>query len=371
MTKADRHAAFGLAKRAAIAGMVGAASMALSGCAGNSGFNLGALTADQPGETVVVAPPGGAPAAVGTKSKLAFVPVVGAPADVSSRLNGSVIAAMEKQSIPIAKTAGDPADYTVRGYVVAAPEKSATKVSYIWDVTDKNGQRAHRVTGEELVPGKSGQDPWSLLDQTVIDRIATSTSAKLAAWVPNAGPTTTVPVAANTKSTTATGINTNIAAVPQPVAATPPAQPASVAPEQPSDLVSGKVTQQAALPAGTFGAVVPAVIGAPGDGQALLTQAIQRQLSSNGVQLVENGGPTAYTVQGRVQMGPPANGKQAIKIEWQVFDPAGKKVGTVSQNNIVAQGSLDGTWGRTANDAAGAAAKGILRLLPQQGQKQG
>ena len=72
----------------------------------------------------------------------------------------------------------------------------------------------------------------------------------------------------------------------------------------------------------------------------------------------------AYRVQGTVAMGPVKDGKQSIHIEWTVRDPAGKKLGTVSQKNEIPEGSLDGAWGKTAEQAAGAAAQGIVRLLP-------
>ena len=64
-------------------------------------------------------------------------------------------------------------------------------------------------------------------------------------------------------------------------------------------------------------------------------------------------------------MGKPDGGKQSIKIDWQVLDPKGGRLGTVSQQNLVAQGSLDGAWGKTADAAAAAAADGILELLPK------
>ena len=74
---------------------------------------------------------------------------------------------------------------------------------------------------------------------------------------------------------------------------------------------------------------------------------------------------STYTVEGKVAMGAGKDGKQAITIDWNVTDPEGKKLGTVSQKNDVPQGSLDGAWGKTADAAAAAAAQGILKLLPQ------
>jgi hypothetical protein len=109
---------------------------------------------------------------------------------------------------------------------------------------------------------------------------------------------------------------------------------------------------------------VPNVTGAPGDGSIALTGAIQRELSRNGIQLTSAAGES-YKVQGKVSVGAVRDGKQPITIDWQVKDPKGKQLGTVSQKNEVPQGSLDGAWGKTADAAAAAAAQGIIKLLPK------
>jgi hypothetical protein len=111
-------------------------------------------------------------------------------------------------------------------------------------------------------------------------------------------------------------------------------------------------------------AVVPAVTGAPGDGTSSLTAAIKRELANKGIAVAERASPSAYRVEGAVTMGEPREGKQAIQIEWVVKDPQGKRLGTVSQKNDIPEGSLDGAWGRTAEQAAGAAVQGIFKLLP-------
>ena len=317
------------------------------------------------------------------KSKLAFAPIVGAPAAVADMLKGSIITAMQRQSVPVAASAAEAPDYTVRGYVVAAPDKAGTKLSYIWDVTDKTGQRAKRITGEEILKGKKGKDPWAQVDQSVVDKIAAATSTQLVAWVPMTGGGSATPPAAPAAATTQStlgalfGFGTPEATASTAAPVTPaPVQPASVSQKpKPGSLITGDVAaggqplalpgaQASLAPQGAAQTSIPPVIGAPGDGSSALTQALQRSLANSGVALATAPGGANYTVQGRVAMGQPAGGKQTIKIEWQVFDPAGKKVGTVSQNNVIPQGSLDGTWGKTADAAAAAAAQGILKLLP-------
>jgi hypothetical protein len=113
-------------------------------------------------------------------------------------------------------------------------------------------------------------------------------------------------------------------------------------------------------------AVVPSVTGAPGDGSTSLTAAIQRELAGKGVAITDRPTSVAYRVEGTVTVGQAKEGKQPIHIEWLVRDPQGKKLGTVSQKNEIPAGSLDGPWERTAEQAAGAAAQGIVKLLPQQ-----
>jgi hypothetical protein len=111
-------------------------------------------------------------------------------------------------------------------------------------------------------------------------------------------------------------------------------------------------------------AVVPRVTGAPGDGSTSLTAAIQRELASKGVSVTDKPTPVAYRVEGTVSVGAAKEGKQPIQIEWLVKDPKGKKLGTVSQRNEIPEGSLNGAWDQTADQAASAAAQGIVKLLP-------
>jgi len=109
---------------------------------------------------------------------------------------------------------------------------------------------------------------------------------------------------------------------------------------------------------------VPVVAGAPGDGNIALAEALQRELSRQGLSLVDKPG-SSYRVEGKVALGVMKDGKQPIQIDWRVKDPQGKALGTVSQKNEIPPGSLDGSWGKTADAAAAAAAQGIVKLLPQ------
>ena len=107
--------------------------------------------------------------------------MIGPPDAVSRQLSADVAKAIEDQRIAVGSGPSDAPNYTLRGYVLAAREKSTTKVTYIWDVTDGTGNRIHRITGEELVAGES-RDPWAVVTPQVVQMIATKVAAALGTW---------------------------------------------------------------------------------------------------------------------------------------------------------------------------------------------
>jgi hypothetical protein len=264
---------------------------------------------------------------------------------VSAALQTQLSAALEKRNIRVAKTPQDKAPYTLRGYVVSAKEKSGakTRVSYIWDVTDSTGKGVHRFTGEEVATSGKSADPWAAITPKVLETISAKTVGSVTAWLPTQAAAPAVASAAPLVKT-ASAKRSTAAALPPPT----------------SGPVTGSINRT-----GSLSTVVPSIAGAPGDGGKSLRSALQRELQRSGVKLAAASSAQTYTVQGRVKMGPGKNGKQPITIDWDVKDPSGKKLGTVSQKNEVPQGSLDGAWGKTADAAAAAAAQGILKLLPK------
>lgn len=289
------------------------------------------------------------------KSKpIAFAPVIGAPAKVSSKMNELLVASAGQKNIPV--VAPKEAEYTVRGYLVAAADAKGTKLSYIWDITDKGGKRAKRIQGDELIEGKKGGDPWALVDEPAMQRVAGKTADELIAWMPTTG----APVA--------TASTTDAQPAPQ-VAQEQPQQRASRSQEASANVLA--VQQPAAQPAAARGpaiAMVPPVTGAPGDGEASLTAAMRRHLEQAGVKLIEGNDPTAYTVRGSVQLGNADGGQQPITIRWLVVDPSGKTMEkAVVQRNKVPEGSLNGSWGQVAELAAGEAARSVAKLIKPAG----
>ena len=335
MTTIDAAATSHLCKKVMFAALATVLAAGLSAC-GTSSNILGS------GDSTpsLAQQPAAPPAQVATRVTIA--PVIGAPEAVAKQITSQLTKDLEQHRVAVSESASDAANYTLRGYVVAAKERTGTKVSYIWDLTDPAGKRVNRITGEEIASGATNSDPWAAVSPSIMQSISTKTASQLASWLSSqpqaaaiaAAPTAT-PVSMPTSGGTALG-------------AAPPSTTASIARD-----------------AAAVTATVPSVTGAPGDGSVSLTTAIQRELSRSGVSLSEQATQTAYRVEGKVKLGQGKDGKQPIQIDWFVKDPQGKQLGTVSQKNEIPEGSLNGSWGKVADAAAAAAAQGILKLLPK------
>jgi len=270
-------------------------------------------------------------------SSIAMAPVA-APGSVSSKMGKMLAGAAKEKSIPIKDS--DKADYTVRGYLVASPEPEGTKVSYIWDVTDSNGKRAHRFSGEEMIDKRVSGDPWAAVEEKAMRKIAVTTADKLYQWLPKK------------KS-------------PTRVATTGAVDSASARSDEP-DKPSTSLATASDASGGEIAVAVPDVTGAPGDGNSALAKAMRKELASRGLKLAESRKPNSYTVRGTVKLGGNEDGKQPITIRWLVLNPKGKPLkSAVVQSNKIKAGSLDGSWGRVAEIAAAEAAKSVTKILPE------
>jgi len=285
----------------------------------------------------------GATSWFGGSKTIAIAPIIGTTPQVAEELTGALVTAGKERGLTLLPDGGK-ANYTLRGYLVATSEGKGSKITYIWDVNDAQGSRVARVTGEEVIAKRSGSDPWSGVDSAAIRGIAGKTASQLAANVP--------------RGRAASAVAAAPADAPRTTAATSPGPGPAAAPATPT------ATATAASPK-SAGVLVQAVSGAPGDGQRSLTVALKKRLYAGGIKLANGPAVNVYTVKGSVKLVEASGGKQSIRIDWQVLDPSGRKLGTVSQQNTIPKGSLNGPWGAIADAAAGAAADGIIKLLPK------
>lgn len=105
------------------------------------------------------------------------------------------------------------------------------------------------------------------------------------------------------------------------------------------------------------------VEGAPGDGNKALVSAITAALRGKDLTVTEDPRQAGYEVVGKVDVGPAVNGRQRARITWAVNTIGGQEVGKAVQENVVAAGSLDGSWGQVAVLVTSAAANGIQQLF--------
>jgi hypothetical protein len=262
-------------------------------------------------------------------TKVAVAPIIGTPPQVATDLTDALVAAGKDRNLTLIP-GGSGGNYTLRGYLVATNERGGAKISYIWDVTDAQGGRVARVSGDEMISGRASGDPWAAVDSATLRSIAGKTTSQLAATLSRGG-----------------------------------GAPSAVAASEPSPATTATAAPAAAKSAKPNGVVVAPVAGAPGDGQRSLTTALKKRLYAGGIKLANGTTDNVYIVKGSVVLSEASGGKQSIRIDWLVLDPSGRKLGTVSQQNTIPRGSLNGPWGAVADAAAGAAAAGIIKLLPK------
>ncbi len=280
-----------------------------------------------------------------SQKTVAFTSLVGVPDDISTKMLTRMKAASRARSLKVTEEITT-ANLLVRGYLVATPQADGAKLFYIWDVNNRQGVRIHRVLGNEMIKGKGAtKNGWALVNDTVIAKLANTSADKLSLWIKG-----------QTKSTPLKEQKIRENSTPKNIG--PVAKRETGTPGDP--IVTGAVSKQ---PQALFTHVNP-VQGAPGDGRISLTNALRRELTKSGVKLSHKKVPGAYSVQGAVKLDGAEAGKQKVNIIWKVYDAKGVRVGTVSQNNVVPAGSLNGAWGPSAEAAASAAAKGIAKLLP-------
>jgi hypothetical protein len=151
------------ALRAGFAALLIASAGALGGCA-SGGSTSGAFA---------MAGDGGA--------TVAFESIDGPPPPVFDRMVGVLDSESKLRNVAIVSRESTPA-YRVRGYLSAQVNHGKTVIAWVWDVYDRDQQRALRLSGEEAA-GKAGRDPWAAADDMVLRKIAQAGLSGLASMI--------------------------------------------------------------------------------------------------------------------------------------------------------------------------------------------
>ena len=160
------------------AAMLLAVASALGGCASGGGVASNSF------------------ASVGTGPTVAFESVDGPPPQVFDRLVNILDSESKLRNLSIVSREGG-ASYRVRSYLSAQVSRGRTTIAWVWDVYDRNQQRALRLSGEEPA-GKAGRDAWATADDLLLRRIAQAGLSGLSGMVNGTAPADPPPVAPQT-----------------------------------------------------------------------------------------------------------------------------------------------------------------------------
>ena len=127
------------------------AACALGGCAGNGG-------------------PGGAFALANEGPTVAFESIDGPPQQIFDRMVSALDSESKLRNLTIVSR-DSTAAYRVRSYLSAQVVHGKTMIAWVWDVYDRDQQRALRLSGQEPT-GKAGRDAWAAADDNVLRKIA-------------------------------------------------------------------------------------------------------------------------------------------------------------------------------------------------------
>jgi hypothetical protein len=105
---------------------------------------------------------------------VAFESIDGPPPAVFERMVGVLDSETKLRNLSIVSREGSAA-YRVRSYLSAQVIRGRTVIAWVWDVYDRDQQRALRLSGQE-VGGKTGREavrnPWGAADDLVLRKIA-------------------------------------------------------------------------------------------------------------------------------------------------------------------------------------------------------
>jgi hypothetical protein len=168
-----------IAPRAVVAAMLLTIACGLGGCAsGGAGSGSYAMASGGSG--------GGA--------TVTFESIDGPPPQVFDRMVSVLDSESKLRNLQVVSREGS-ASYRVRSYLAAQVNRGRTTIAWVWDVYDRDQQRALRLSGEEPA-GRAGHDAWTAADDLVLRRIAQAGFSGLSAMINGTAPADEPPPAA-------------------------------------------------------------------------------------------------------------------------------------------------------------------------------
>ncbi|WP_439922829.1 hypothetical protein [Nitrobacter sp. JJSN] len=125
-------------------------------------------------------------AQAGSGATVTFESVDGPPPQVFDRLVNILNSESQLRNLAIVPRETS-ATYRVRGYLAAEVSRGRTTIAWVFDVYDRNQNRALRLSGSEP-GGKAVRDAWAAADDLTLRKIAQAGLSGLSSMVNGAAP---------------------------------------------------------------------------------------------------------------------------------------------------------------------------------------
>jgi hypothetical protein len=259
-----------------------------------------------------VPPPGSPLMTLRDMPTVSIAPVEGEPPETAQRLGPAMAEALQKREIAATDRTAGLNSYQLTGRIQAMPvDGDKAAVGALWVLRAPSG----KLLGERGLRVEAGAGDWQAGRSDAVARLAAAGADQIAALLEDKAPT-------------------------EAAAAT------------------------AGIGGGRTRLLIGRVEGATGDGAQALEKAIALLLQRQDIAIeTDPRSATDLVLAADVTVGPPAAGKQHVKIVWHVRRSDGGEIGTVAQENDVPAGLLDGAWGDVAYSVAIAAQDGIMVLV--------
>lgn len=153
------------------------------------------LGACQTSPTAMNAPPG---------MPVALESIEGAPDPVKSELSTALASAAAERKVEL--VSGTDARYRLKGYLTAyGRQDGSTELAFVWDVFDGDKRRAKRIEGTSFSTNASSSDAWNAVDQTTINKVASTSMMEVAGFLATDGRTAT-PATTTATASSATAV---------------------------------------------------------------------------------------------------------------------------------------------------------------------
>lgn len=115
-------------------------------------------------------------------TRLRFDSIVGATVEAVTPLNERLASRARAAGIKIAGNTDPSTTHVLKGYFSTLSEGGETTVIYVWDVYDAEGNRLHRINGQQKAGSTAGEG-WSDVPPATMQAIADTTIEQLTAWL--------------------------------------------------------------------------------------------------------------------------------------------------------------------------------------------